>query len=544
MKKVNVLDVADYINDRLEDIFSYFCSRYRLFTVLCFLFMVTIMFFGNTFETVLREDAYVFLLKGFEISEGNWTPLRGHSIGWPVILAFFLKLFCIESLYSGMILSRILSILAIGFSIFPFSWLANKLVDKKSAIIAVLAFALSPIMIRSVVSNYGGYTEPVFILLVISAMYFLADSANKPVNAVTATVLSGLSFYVRPNGIFMLGVTFLYIAYLVWRGKINRAFLLLVPFLFFLVSLPNLYTRYEAYGSAFDFGKNSQYFVDSHAPVSSSKTPAQNVSFTNYLSTHSLSDYYQKFLVHGLFNIVDQFYSLLGVVWALLFLLGFVRYLVFDRFPKFYAFFALFFVFVAGFTPVFDVYGIERHLFVLVPFAFIISSKFLIDLTGRCNRKNILVLLFVLFIIDHAQLRTFMSGIRITAPKVQDEWATWAATNLGGKIVIVEGSDLVEMNLLANKIGNKNLLNLSAEQLGIDAFRPNNYNSLEDAMQDFKKMGVSYLMLDRENVKRRSYLYKVYDSEWSRNFILIKSFRSKPQDKWEIKDMDIFKIVY
>ena len=235
MKKVNVLDVADYINNKLENIFSYFCSRYRLFTVLCFLFMVTIMFFGTPFKTVLREDAYFYLLKGFEITEGNWVPIRSHSIGWSIILAFFLKLFAIQSLYSGMILSRILSILAIGFSIFPFSGLANKLIDKRSAIIAVLAFALSPILIRTVSSGFAGYSEPVFILLIISTMYFLADSANKPVNLVIATILASLSYYVRPNGIFMLSVILLYLTYLLWHRKINWAFLLLVPFLFFLV---------------------------------------------------------------------------------------------------------------------------------------------------------------------------------------------------------------------------------------------------------------------------------------------------------------------
>jgi len=506
--------------------------------------MVTMMFSATPFETVLREDAYVYLLKGFEITEGNWVPPLGHSVGWSAILAFFLKLFGIQSLYGGMVLSRILSILAIGFSIFPFSGLVNKLVDKKSAVIAVLGFALSPALIVTVSSKFAGYSEPAFILFVILTIYFLADSADSPLNLVIATILASLSYWLRPNGIFMLGVVLLYSTYLVWCRKINWAFLLLIPFLFFLVSLPHLYTRYEAYGSAFDFGKNSQYFVDSHARVTTSITPAPYVSIFNYLSTHSISDYYHKFLVNGLFRIASQFYSMLGTVWSLLFLLGCLNYLAINRFSKFYVIFVLFFVFVAGFTPVFEAYGIQRHLFVLAPFAFIISSKLLIDLTGASKRNNLLVLSFILFLLLYAPLKTIIRGINITTPRVQDEWAIWAEDNLQGKIVIVEGNDLVEMNLINKKIGSTNLRNLSVEQLGIDAFRPNSYNSLEDAMQDFKKMGVSYLMLDRENIKRRSYLYEVYKSEWSRNFILIQSFRSKPKDKWIIKDMDIFKIVY
>jgi hypothetical protein len=181
MKTINLSNIAERMNDKLENIFSYLSSHYTWFTVSCFLFMVTIMTFVTPFTTVLREDAYSYLLKGFEIIEGNWLPIRVHSTGWAMFLAFFLKLFAIESLYGGMILARILSILLIGLSIFPFANLANKLVDKKSAIIAVLAFALCPPLI---VTGISAYSEPIFILLVISTMYFLANSGGKPVNMI------------------------------------------------------------------------------------------------------------------------------------------------------------------------------------------------------------------------------------------------------------------------------------------------------------------------------------------------------------------------
>ncbi|MGH7791678.1 MAG: hypothetical protein ACREOB_05110, partial [Thermodesulfobacteriota bacterium] len=233
MKKLDLLYITEDMNNKLENIFSYFCLRYRLFTVLCFLFMVTIMLFGTPFKTVLREDAYVYLLKGFEIIEGDWLPIRSHAIGWSMFLAFFLNLFSIESLFSGMILSRILSILVMGLAIFPLSGLGSKLVDKKSAIIAVLAFMLYP---KLIIAGREAGSEPLFFLLVISTMYFLANSSGNPLNIIIATILSSFSFYVRPNGIFMLGVIFLYLMYLVWHKKANWVLLLLVPILFFLFS--------------------------------------------------------------------------------------------------------------------------------------------------------------------------------------------------------------------------------------------------------------------------------------------------------------------
>lgn len=549
MKKDNMADTVNYINNKLEITFSYLYSKYIWFTTFCFLLMVTLMTFSAPFNEVLREDAYYFLLKGFEIAEGNWVPIHSHSIGWSMVLAVFLKVFGIRSIFNGMILSRVLSILIMGLSIFPFSSLANKLTDKKSAIIAVLAFTFSPTLIRTGGSDYSGYSEPLFILLVISTMDYLADPDNKPRSIIIATILASLSYYVRPNGIFMVGVILLYLIWLLWYKKVslNWSFLLLVPFLFFLISLPHLYMRYKAYGSAFDFGKNSQYFADSYAQSSSNNTPTSSI--TSYLKTHSVDDYFRKFIYHGLFRIANQFYSLLGEVWLLLFFLGTVKYLILDRFPKFDLLFILFLVSVAGLTPVFEVYGISRHLYVLLPFAFIISSKFLIDLLGESNRNNILVLLFILLLLVSTALkpdlyRSIVNGTSITTPKVQDKWATWVASNLRGNIAIVEGKDLIEMILTDPKIGSKKLLNLSAEQLGIAAFRPDIYNRLEDAMRDFKKMQVNYLMLDTENIKRRPYLYEVYNTEWSKHFILIKSFKSRPTDKWVIEDMDIFKVVY
>ncbi|HEX9830932.1 MAG TPA: hypothetical protein VGA94_04525, partial [Thermodesulfobacteriota bacterium] len=90
MKTINLSNIAERMNDKLENIFSYLSSHYTWFTVSCFLFMVTIMTFVTPFTTVLREDAYSYLLKGFEITEGNWPPIGSRSIGWSMFLAFFL----------------------------------------------------------------------------------------------------------------------------------------------------------------------------------------------------------------------------------------------------------------------------------------------------------------------------------------------------------------------------------------------------------------------------------------------------------------------
>ena len=100
------------------------------------------------------------------------------------------------------------------------------------------------------------------------------------------------------------------------------------------------------------------------------------------------------------------------------------------------------------------------------------------------------------------------------------------------------------MNLPDTQIGGRDQFDLSAEESGVSVFRPCGYRKLENAMKAFKKIQVSYLMVDSKNIGRCSYLREVYNPEWSEHFILIQSFKSEPKDKWIIKDMDVFKIVY
>jgi hypothetical protein len=180
--------------------------------------------------------------------------------------------------------------------------------------------------------------------------------------------------------------------------------------------------RYKAYGSALDNDKNSQYFADFYGQVSPNNTSTPSIS--NYLRTHSIHDYCRKFIYHGLFRIPNQFYSLLGEVWMLLLFFGTVNYLILDRFSQFDVLFILFFVFVAGLTPVFEVYGIPRHLYVLLPFTFIISSKLLINLLRGSIRNNILVLLFILLLLVGIPLKLNLSTANvtnITTAKVHDK---------------------------------------------------------------------------------------------------------------------------
>lgn len=532
-------NLVNITNNKIEALFSFLDSRFWYFILICFFFMVGIMFLATPFDMVLREDAYFYLKKGFEITKGDWTPIRTHFIGWSVFTALFLKLFGLQSIFQGMLLAKGISIVVTGASTFPFAYLTRKLLDKKASIVSVIAFTCSPLLIKT-----GGdaKSEPLFLLLIICLLCFLTARNRLYMSLTFATVMAGLSYWVRPNGLFMMFVIFIYAVSQVCKKKISWHILLAVPLVFFLISAPHLYQRYNRFGSCFDYGENSKYFVDHYEQVWSENIPVPSLS--NYLATHGVRDYFSKFIHHGLFKALRTFKVVLGI-WALLFFLGSLHYLLIKRPLKFDILFIFLFICFSGLVPVFHIFGVPRHLYILLPAAYIIAISFLIELMNGSRKNNILIASFLLFIIAHTQVPIYnlKGNPKISPPEVRDAWVSWVHDNLNGCMAIIEGLDLIGMTLPdAEFDSERNPMSMRSEKADICLFRPGYFNSLEDALPYFRGKQVNYLLLDRQNIERRPYLKEVYKPEWASRFILIKSFRNQSNEKWELNDMDIFKV--
>lgn len=542
MKKQNV---TYHINKTLESFFTLLHSNYKLFVFSSFILMNILMASRTSFDKILREDAYAYLLKGFEITEGDWIPIHSHSIGLSIVISIFLNIFRIDSIFNGMILSRILSILFTGLSIFPFSGIMKKLTDKRSSVIAIVAFVFSPML---TIQSANALSEPLFIFLITSAIYYLADSSKRSSHIVIATALASLSYYVRPNGIFLLCVIMLYIIPLREKKRVRWLLYLAIPFIFFMISFPHMYTRYEAFGSPFDYGINTKGFITTPSNLLTQNIPI--LPFFDYVREYSVGKYLQNFTFIGLFRTVKECYRTFGQLLFLLFFFGVIMYLFTDNLLSLKVIFIMIFIYLISLVPIFSRLVLtERYVYVLLPFIIIIASRTLVTLLENNPQKNFFAFSFITLILFSFTLdvpiRTIISNrIRIDTPKVHDEWAIWAANNLKGKIAIMEGGDLIAMQLPDTKVSGRGQFDLWSKKSDISVFRPRYYKSSKEAIQHFKQMQISYVMIDTENVNRRYYLKKIYNSELSEHFTLIRSFKSKPTDKWVIKDMKILKIVY
>ena len=272
-------------------------------------------------------------------------------------------------------------------------------------------------------------------------------------------------------------------------------------------------------------------------------------SLWEYLTTHGMADYIDKFVVGGVFKVAGKFALYLGPLWAPLLLTLTIVRCAFSRDDRWRLRIPLLLVLfpLAGFVPVFDIFDSVRYFAPIAPFALLLSIATLMRLIGKEKFSGLMAVAFLLVLIAQPVLEVSQGSLQlmkltVARPQVQDEWAHWAAQNLSGSIAIVEGGDLITLSELAAKGGNAE--HLSSLGVGRETFRPSDYSSLAIAYQDFRERRVDYVLIDDANSVRRPFLREVYEPVWTDRFILIKSFRNDPTDRGVIKDMDVFRVVY
>ena len=85
-----------------DQVFATIENNYLLFKIASFLFMLTItsLIRIDLWTFTMNHDTFYYVIKAFEITQGNWEPISFQAIGWPAFIAVFFKTFNINTLIS------------------------------------------------------------------------------------------------------------------------------------------------------------------------------------------------------------------------------------------------------------------------------------------------------------------------------------------------------------------------------------------------------------------------------------------------------------
>lgn len=188
-------------------------------------------------------DSWIYILRAIANSQGNYVETPTKTQGWNLFLSPFFMLIDSDNYVDYVQISRLLSISLSSITILPMYFFARKFFPEKYSLIAASLFAFQPQL------NYNstlGFSEPLFILIFVTALNFLFNKSLDK-RLFLSFLLLGFLFWARFQGIlFVLVFIIIYFLYYKKSKKLFSHFVICF-LIFLLVISPILFLRQLQY---------------------------------------------------------------------------------------------------------------------------------------------------------------------------------------------------------------------------------------------------------------------------------------------------------
>ncbi len=483
---------------------------------------------------LIRVDGYIYMLKSLEMIQGNWLPMRTHASGWPFLLTPFFYLIQHKSIFEMMIHAHFFSTFISSLIIIPLYLVSKEIFQNKKAVFTTLI--IFTCFFWAIYGSLGLFTEPIFSLLLLFIIYFLIRYKHHPRHLITASVLAGVSYWIRPNGIFVLLIILLTLWLL--RKKVPHFryhHLYQAISIFFITALPFLYQRYLNFDSPFYYGENSKYFVNEYNQLWGAAYP--NISFFEYLSSHSFIEIFNRFIVFGFGSLTFSALAL-TLPFSIFFVWSVMRFL---KDPRFTSLLVTLGVWIISFTPIYAVYFTPRHLFPILPIAAILITAGVLSLVKYLRHQNLVLLAIATTGLCFISVSYFYPQYYFLekTPREALTMSRWIAENVRGKIAMAASNDIVMMNLPDTTIAQLGLFDLKAPRTNLQVVYPGKINDIDILTQWLKDNKVDYLVVDRDHMPRITPQLKIYTGK------VLPSYYEKIYHDYSVKsswETEIYKI--
>jgi len=489
------------------------------------------------FSIPVNSDNLEYLLFAIAHNNGDFSQSSHRGMGWSIFASIFFNFIDSDNLLDYSNLLRCLSIgLSVG-SIGMMYLVGRKFFDGRYSLLLASLFAFEPHL------NYNsglGISEPFFIFALISAFYFVLNKNSRFV--IISLLLTGIVYWSRLNGFFAFFViTVIYFITMRKSPHFLRNYAIGV-ILFLLIISPILIQRDSQFSDPFYSVYSGTLFSGDIELIYSEVGKNNNFSALDYIEKNGFGDFFQTFILNGLFNT----FSLLSILsFPYLFILipfGILfSFRAFDQNPSFIKSNWIFILLSIGFMIlILAIVPERRFLYHIIPFLMIFSvipvqrviEYGLSTFSFTRKQKDIFLVLVIIIIIILSGLFT----LRYEKPdslleNEKLEFSNYALKNLDGTVLRDFGGGLDYLTYLKMTVPPDNFKNYKINQNMDSGYKINDIslpseNTLYEFISKAENNKLKYLISNEQKsvinplidelyftYESYPYLEKIFDSE-------------------------------
>ena len=514
--------------------------------ILCLVLIASISLglklYSTDFSLPVNSDNLLFALHAIAHTNGDFSQTTYVGMGWSLFVSPFFSLINSDNFidYSNTI--RVLSMSLATCSIPVMYIVSRKFFDHKYALLGASLLAFEPHL------NYNaglGFTEPLFIITILSSFYFVLSKNTKYI--IPSLILTGVVFWIRPNGfIIFLIITVIYFITLRGQKHYFRNYALGLT-LFLIVISPMLLQKYDQFGDPFYSYYSERIFAGSYEQLLGENTGKLNPTAIDYIKNEGLGSLLENYILKGFFNTlmvlskISLPYLLILIPFGILF-----SFRAFDQDRNYIkANWVFILLSIASMLIVIAVIPEKRFLYFLLPFLIIFSvipiqrvveyglSAF--SFTKRQKNIFLIIIIFVILILS-SYFAVFLYGKPdLVFENEKKDFAKFAINNLHGKVLREFGpaTDYVAYQIITNppeqfkqyKIGSEwaEYQELDKNEKAIESISIYG-KSLGELVENGKEFELKYIIAKKEknfypflsdlysNEENYPYMIKIFDS--------------------------------
>ena len=431
--------------------------------ILCLVIIIGISLglklYSTDFSLPVNSDNLLFALNAIAHTNGDFAQTSDVGMGWSLFVSPFFSLIDSDNFidYSNTI--RVLSMSLATCSIPMMYIISRKFFDHKYALVGASLLAFEPHL------NYNaglGFTEPLFIITILSSFYFVLSKNTKYI--IPSLIIAGGIFWIRPNGfIIFLIITIIYLITLRGQKHYFRNYALGLT-LFLIVISPMLLQKYDQFGDPFYSYYSERIFAGSYEQLLGENTGKLNPTAIDYIKNEGLGSLLENYVLQGLLNMlmllpkISLPYLIILIPFGILF-----SFRAFDQDRNYIKANWIFILLsIASMLIVIAVIPEKRFLYFLLPFLIIFSvipiqrvveyglSAF--SFTKRQKNIFLIIIIFVVIILS-SYFTVFQYGKPdLVFENEKKDFAKFAINNLHGKVLREFGpaTDYVAYQIITN----------------------------------------------------------------------------------------------